>query len=182
MSNPTDSRYAPWVRHLHWLVFVLVTCALLLIYIHGWTPRSSPLHASARWAHMQFGMAVLLVMLPRLLIKARSATPAVVPPLPAWQAWLSKTIQLALYVLLIVTPLLGIANRAFGTAPWNLLGIPMPHVAHPDNAFAHMLEGVHGDFGNYLMYLAALHALAALIHHYIQRDNVLRRMLPGARD
>lgn len=177
------SRYPNWTRHLHWLVFLLVTCALVLIYIHHWTPRGTEIHANAKWAHMQFGLAILLVMLPRLVLRARSGRePPIVPPAPAWQACPARFVHLALYVLLVVTPLLGIANRAWNPGAWDFLGIPMPHVAQPDRAFAHMLEGVHETFGNLLMYLAALHAVAALMHHYIRRDNVLRRMLPPARE
>ena len=172
------SAYSTWTRRLHWLVFMLVACALLLIYIHDWTPRTSALHANAKWAHMQFGIAVLLVMLPRLLIRSRSATPPVQPPLPAWQHWLAKTMHLALYLLLFATPLLGIANRMWNPGAWDFLGIPLPHVAHPDRDFAHVIEGIHENFGNILMYLAALHAVAALVHHFFLRDNTLRRMLP----
>ncbi|HET7931086.1 MAG TPA: cytochrome b [Rhodanobacteraceae bacterium] len=178
----TEPRYSPWTRHLHWIVFILVACALLLIYIHDWTPRASALHANAKWAHMQFGMAVLLVMLPRLLVRSRAAAaPPITPAPPSWQMWAAKAMHLALYVLLVVTPLLGIANRMWSPGAWDLLGIPMPHVAHPDRAFSHMLEGIHEDFGNILMYLAGLHAVIALFHHFVQRDNTLKRMLPGRR-
>lgn len=178
----TDARYSPWTRHLHWLVFVLVTCALVLIYIHAWTPRTSWWHASAKWAHMQFGLAVLLVMLPRIMVRSRAPlAPPITPAPPRWQLGAARVMHLALYVLLIVTPLMGIANRVWNPAPWNFLGIPLPHVAHPDGAFAHMLEGIHEDFGNIVLYLAALHAAIALFHHYAQRDNTLRRMLPARR-
>lgn len=177
-----DSRFSTWTRHLHWVVFILVACALLLIYIHAWTPRGSWLHGSAKWAHMQFGLAVLLVMLPRLLVRRRAgANPPITPTTPRWQMAAAKVMHLALYVLLIVTPLLGIANRLWSTGAWDFLGIPMPHVAAPDRAFSHMLEGIHGDFGNILMYLAGAHALIALFHHFVQRDNTLRRMLPEKR-
>lgn len=179
----TDSRYSPWVRRLHWVVFLLVACALLLIYIHHWTARGTALHANAKWAHTQFGMAVLLVMLPRLLVRSRATRPPVVPPLPRWQDLLARATHLALYILLVATPLLGIANRLWNPGGWDFLGIPLPHVPVPDRAFSKTLEGIHENFGNILMYLAAIHAVAALFHHYVQRDNVLRRMLsPAARE
>lgn len=176
-----ETRYPPWLRRLHWLVFVLVASALLLIYIHDWTARGTALHAGAKWAHTQFGIAILLVMLARLLVRSRSRVPGAEPGVPRWQAFVAKAMHLALYVLLLATPLLGIANRMWSPAGWDFLGLPLPHVARPDRGFAHMLEGVHGTFGNLLMYLAALHAIAALFHRFVQRDNVLGRMLPAAR-
>lgn len=175
------TRHAPWLRRLHWLVFVLVALALLLIYIHEWTPRGTPLHAGAKWAHMQFGIAVLLVMLPRLLVRSGSRVPAMEPGAPRWQAFAAKVMHLALYVLLLATPLLGVANRMWSAGAWDFLGIPLPHVAQPDRAFAHMLEDVHQTFGKLLMYLAALHAAAALFHRFVERDNVPGRMLPAVR-
>ncbi|HEX7325515.1 MAG TPA: cytochrome b/b6 domain-containing protein [Rhodanobacteraceae bacterium] len=171
--------YRPWVRRLHWTVFILVACALLLIYIHGWTERGAPAHAGAKWAHMQFGMAVLLVMLPRLLVRVRHGkAPPIAPAAPRWQTLLAHAVHYALYALLLATPLLGIANRMWNPGDWDFLGIPMPHVVTPDHAFAKTLEGVHKTLGNTVMYLAAAHALAALIHHFVRRDNTLRRMLP----
>ena len=177
----SDARYSPWVRHLHWLVFALVACALVLIYIHAFTPKGN-LHASVKWAHMQFGAAVLLVMAVRVLVRAwHRAAPPITPAPPRWQTVTAHAVHLLLYVLLIVTPILGITNRMWNPAAWNLLGIAMPHVAHPDAAFAHRIEDIHETLGNIVMYLAAAHALAALAHHYWQRDDTLKRMLPPAR-
>lgn len=175
------TRYPPWLRRLHWLVFLLVAAALLLISIHAWTARGTALHGGAKWAHTQFGIAILLVMLARLLVRSRSRLPRVEPGVPRWQAFAAKVMHLALYVLLLVTPLLGVANRMWSAGAWDFLGIPLPHAPQPDRAFAHMLEGVHETFGNMLMYLAVLHAAAALFHRFVQRDNVLGRMLPAVR-
>lgn len=178
----TASRYSAWTRRLHWLVFGLVAGALLLIYIHHWTARGTALHAAAKWAHMQFGMAVLLVMLPRLIARRRNGkAPPIVPNAPRWQMAAAKCMHLALYVLLIVTPLLGIASRLWNPGGWNFLGITLPLVHNPDIQFAHMIEGIHENFGNILMYLAGAHAAIALFHHFAQRDNTLRRMLPPRR-
>jgi cytochrome b561 len=179
----SDSRYTPWIRRLHWLVFVLVACALVLIYLHGWLPKGSALRANAKWAHMQFGMAILLVMLPRLLVRSRGGSaPPITPKPPPWQTMLAKTVHAALYVLLFGTPMLGIATMAWSGKPWNFLGIPLPSVPVPDRHFSHQLEHIHETCGNILMYLAAAHALAALVHHFFQRDDALKRMLPPARD
>lgn len=177
-----DSRYSPWIRRLHWLIFILVACALTLIYLHGWSPKGSTLRANLKWAHMQFGMVILLVMLPRLLVRSRGGSaPPIVPPSPRWQMVIAGAVHVALYVLLFATPLLGIASRIWNPAAWNFMGIPLPHVPVPDRDFAHQIENIHGTVGNILMYLAGAHAANGLFHHFCQRDNTLRRMLPPAR-
>ena len=89
----SDSCYTPWIRRLHWLVFVLVACALALIYPHAWSPKGSALRANAKRAHMQFGMAILLIMLPRLLLRSRGSALPIAPKPPLWQTVLARTIH-----------------------------------------------------------------------------------------
>ena len=173
-----DSHYSLWARRLHWLVFILVAVALILIYAHGWSPKGSAIRALFKWTHMQFGIAILLVMLPRIIVRWRGERPPIVPSPPSWQEWLAHLMQLVLYVLLFTVPLLGIANRLWSPDNWNFLGISLPHVPVADKAFSKQLEDIHGTIGNVLMYLAGAHALIALAHHFVLRDSTLRGMLP----
>lgn len=172
------SRYSLWTRRLHWLVFILVVMALALIFAHGWAPKGSVIRAQLKWAHMQFGITILLVMLPRLIVHWRGVRPPIVPPLPAWQERLARWVQWLLYVLLFTVPLLGIANRLWSPDDWNFLGISLPHVAVTDKLFSERLENIHGTFGTILMGLAGAHAAIGLWHHFLRHDSTLRGMLP----
>lgn len=176
-----DSRYSSRIRRRHWLIFILVACALTLIHLHGWAPKGSAIRANLKWAHMQFGIAILLIMLPRLLIRSREVAPPIVPSPPRWQMVIARTVHVALYSLLFATPLLGLASRLWNPATSNFLGIPLPHVPLPDRDSAHQIESIHETFGNVLMYMAGIHAALGLCHHFWQRDNALRRMLPPSR-
>lgn len=75
-------RYPPWVRHLHWLVFALLADALTLIHPHGAAVKDAEPRANLKWAHMQFGVAVLLLALPRIVVRVHGgkATP-IAPPI-----------------------------------------------------------------------------------------------------
>ena len=170
-------RYAPWLRRLHWLIALLVACALVLIDIRGWFPRGSTWRGGVKWAHMQFGMAVLLLMVPRLLVHARTAVPPISPRPPRWQDMLSKLVHLAVYLLAFAVPLLGVAMMFVAGKPWNLLGLPLPVLGAADRDLAHRIEAIHETAGNVLMWLAIAHVAAALFHHYVQRDDTLLRML-----
>lgn len=173
-----DSRYSLWARRYHWLVFILVAMALILIYAHGWSPKGSDARAVFKWAHIQFGIAIILVMVPRVMTRWRGEHPSIVPPPPPWQAWLARLVQFLLYVLLIAVPLLGIANRLWSPSDWDFMGMALPHVPVPDKAFSKDLEEIHETLGNVLMYLAGAHAAIALVHHFVVRDSTLRSMLP----
>ena len=173
-----NSHYSLWARRLHWLVFILVTVALILIYAHGWSPKGSAIRAQFKWAHTQFGIVILLVMLPRIMVRWRSQRPPIAPPIPSWQEWLAHWMEMVLYVLLFAVPLMGIANRLWSPDAWNFLGISLPHVPVPDKAFSEQLESLHGTLGNILMYLAGAHAAMALVHHFVMHASTLRRMLP----
>lgn len=136
------------------------------------------MRAVFKWAHIQFGIAILLMMIPRIMARLRGERPRIAPPPPSWQQWLARIVQFALYALLFAVPLLGIANRLWSPSDWNFLGIALPHVPVTDKAFSKQLEDIHGTLGNVLMYLAGAHAAIGLAHHFILRDSALRAMLP----
>jgi cytochrome b561 len=172
------SHYSLWSRRLHWLTFILVTLLLILIYGHGWSPKDSAIRAAFKWSHIQLGIVLILVLIPRFIVRARSKAPDIVPPPPTGQMRIARLVQLVLYALLIAVPLLGLSNRLWSPSDWDFLGIALPHVAVPDRAFAKQIQEIHGTLGNVLMYLAGAHALIALVHHFVLRDSTLRGMLP----
>jgi cytochrome b561 len=158
-----------------------MAAALALIEIKDWLPRGSASRAAVKWGHLQFGMAVLLLMLPRLLARLRTAVPPITPPLPRWQEVVSKLMHLALYVLAFALPLLGVAMMYAAGKPWDLLGMPLPVMAAPNAGMARDLHAIHETAGNVFLWVAIAHALAALFHRYVQGDDTLQRMLPPGR-
>jgi cytochrome b561 len=56
----------------------------------------------------------------------------------------------------------------------------IPKLVPGDLALKRTLESLHGDFADVVLIVAGLHAAAALAHHYVLRDSVLRRMLPSS--
>lgn len=66
----------------------------------------------------------------------------------------------------------------FGGKAWSLLGIDIPTFANTDGEVKSVAKTIHESLANIGCLLITLHAGAALIHHYIQKDNTLVRMLP----
>jgi len=94
-----------------------------------------------------------------------------------WLGAAAKAVHYGLYLLVGATVLLGICNAwQRGDVLFNLYRIPQ--LVPGDTALRRTLGELHGDLADVVLIVAGLHAAAALAHHYLLRDRVLRRMLP----
>jgi cytochrome b561 len=131
-----------------------------------------------RRIHEMLGVLVFIVIVMRLLWRLIDSTP-MKQPMPRWMAAAAKLVQCALYALLIAIP----ATAVLGT--W-LEGLPVTFPGFdiaPPIAQAHGLGQqiivVHTTLGNVLLWVAGVHAAAALFHHFYLRDGVFKSMAPG---
>jgi len=161
---------------LHWLTVALVVSLWALGQTIDWLPKGNP-RVFARSTHITLGVALAFVLAAR--ISWRLGARAVHLP-PAGLGWLDKMATIThwlLYGLLLATVALGIANALVrGDTIFNLFTI---QALEPTNKS--LTEGVgslHALAANTLLTIAFLHAAAALVHHFVWRDGVLRRMLP----
>lgn len=173
------SRYSRRARWFHWLAFGFVALAYALINLVDGFPRGSDARALTMQSHMLAGLVVLALVLPRLLHRWQNAPPPVTPPLADWERSLSRLTHGALYAFLLVQPLLGLltvfsAGRGV-VIPFTGLELPSPLPRDP--ALHESMEEVHGWVGTIFYYVIGLHILAALWHHFVRRDDALRRML-----
>lgn len=178
MAAPESARYSPAQRRLHWLMFLLVAVAYLLIETRGNFERGSLARTLAVQGHFWTGLAVLALILPRLWLRVRRGAPPIHPPLPAWQAWPARLLHLSLYAFLLVQPALGLMT-AWTDGKQVLLPFTqaaLPALMAPDAALAHTLEDLHETLGSLFYWVIGLHVAAALYHHFLRRDDTLTRM------
>ncbi|HEU4669948.1 MAG TPA: cytochrome b [Dyella sp.] len=179
MSPTTPSRYAPALRWLHWTIFTLVLIAYLAINLHEFFPRGSALRNNVLAGHFLAGIAVLLLVLPRLAVRLAHEDPPILPPPERWTRLLSKATHVALYLFLIAQPIMGITTLQIAGKPVTFFGVTvLPALFGPGNRdLAHQWEEIHGTVGTIFYYVIGLHILGALWHHFGRKDNTLRRML-----
>ena len=178
MISPTTNRYRPAQRRLHWLTAVLIVAAYAAIEFRGGFERGSLARTLMVQSHFWLGLTVLALLLPRLLQRVRHRAPPVSPALPRWQSLPAGVLHLALYVFLVAQPLLGLAT-AWADGKDVLLpftGTALPALVAPDAALAQSLEDLHVAIGTAFYWVIGLHVLAALYHHFVRRDDTLRRM------
>ncbi|WET08017.1 MULTISPECIES: cytochrome b [unclassified Pseudomonas] len=176
-ENLMTPRYARLSMILHWLMLALFVGVYGCIEIKGLLPRGHALKGLFLGAHALFGIAIFLLVWLRLLGRLMPRPP-IVPRPPAWQTGASHLMHLALYGLMIVTPLLAwlMLNAAGKPIPYFEFSLPTLVAADPD--LARQFKHWHEWLGSAGYWLIGLHAAAGLFHHYWVRDNTLVRMLP----
>ncbi len=175
------TRYTRTAIALHWLMALAV---IGLLGVGTWMTglKPSPTKIEVYTWHKWIGLTVLLLVLVRVLWRLRHAPPPLPAGTPAWQRRAAAASHGLLYALLFAMPLTGwLQNSAAGfPLSWfGLFKVP-PLVGRDKESFA-FWQGTHEVLAWLLAALILVHIAAALKHHLIDRDEVLRRMLPARR-
>ena len=176
--SPASPRYGAVAQVFHWLIAILVLGAFILGPGGSEQRVYSPANSGTRNLHEALGTTVLALTTLRLLWRMWHKPP-VEPPMPAWMRIAGAATHHTLYLLLFVTPLTAITGawlEGHDIAAFGFVALPPPiSVNHAAGA---VIAELHGWLGDAIIWLAGLHALAALFHHLILRDGLLRMMLP----
>ncbi|MBU6378725.1 MAG: cytochrome b [Gammaproteobacteria bacterium] len=173
-------RYHSASIFLHWLMLVLLAGVYAMIELHDVFPDGSPTYELFENWHFTLGLTVFVLVAVRLVLRLRLGTPPITPPPPAWQHRLSRLVHGLLYALMIGMPIGGWLMLSAGGENIPFYGLNLPPLIGPNEELAELIEEIHETAGTAGYWLIGLHALAALAHHYIVRDNTLQRMLPWA--
>ena len=173
-STPDAETYDRGTICFHWLTVALVVALWVIAQVIDDFPKGMP-RIGARSTHIFLGAMLALVVVWRIWWRARHGRPLAAPG-PWWLAALARAAHRSLYAGLVAVILLGIANAwARGDNLFGLVAIPKLLPGHAQLRPA--IESLHRVLANSLVIVAALHALAALWHHFRLKDDVLRRML-----
>ena len=177
------TRYSPIQMALHWLMALLIISAFGLIwYFHSIEITSAALFklkaAVGAW-HKWVGISVLVLVAIRLLWRALRGAPQPLPNQPRWQLVVAAATHLLLYLMMFSLPLIGWMMSSAKGYPVVLFNwVQLPDLVSRDLALGHQLALLHKVVAYSLLALVGLHAAAALKHHFLDRDDTLRRMLP----
>lgn len=172
--NAADQRYNRGARALHWTIAVLVIANLATGLFHNAledTIRLIPTHKAT-------GMTILALSLARIAWRFTWQRPAYPETVTRLEALAARAVQALFYGLMIVMPLTGWIIASAGKYPldwFGLFDIPKLAVSRQDPAYTIGHEA-HEVLGWLFLALVALHVAAALRHHLILKDGILRRM------
>jgi cytochrome b561 len=188
----TETSYGSITKWMHWLTALFILIAYVSIYYLHWVLNDEgPLRSPIIQLHKAIGFSILIFIILRLYWRTNNPHPALPDRLPKWQVKAANASHFMLYLLLIVTPVSGYLGNTAGIN-YGLFNIPSLKEAA---IFVEMLGlfdlsydqfEVPFDFFHYqvagpliVWMTVAVHISAGLYHHFVEKDVVLKRMLPG---
>jgi cytochrome b561 len=173
-----QARYTATARGLHWLTAALV---LVLVILGTWMTVFEPKEEAFKYQlydwHESIGFTLLLLTLLRLGWRATHPAPPLPADLPGHLKLAAHGTHAALYVLLLVQPVVGfLATNAWGF-PFKWWGVlPIPSPIGQNEALAPVLSAIHWWCALLMVALILVHAGAALWHQFVRRDGTLDKM------
>jgi cytochrome b561 len=178
MTANNGQGYSNVAISLHWLMFAFILSNWSLGLYMVELPLSPQKLKLFSW-HKWLGVTVFLVAVLRITWRLTHPAPPFPDVMPAWQRTAANLSHHLLYLLLFLVPLSGWLYSSASGVPTVYLGLmQLPDLVSKDKQMAELLKIAHVSLNITLFFLVCLHAAAALKHHFLDRDDILTRMLP----
>jgi cytochrome b561 len=179
----SDREWGSFSKLLHWIIAILIIgSSIFVLHVNDstWWFKSTPaIFIKYINVHKTLGLLALLLILVRLWWRTRERVPVTDELTPVEAKWSRRT-HVALYVLMVAVPLSGwISSSLFGS-PTKVFGwFEIPPITPKYKPALPAAYWTHFALAWAILVLTAVHAGAALYHHFVRKDRVLRAMLPG---
>jgi cytochrome b561 len=176
MISPPEY-YDPLTLWLHWVTAVLVVILFGTAFAwNNWVPHDRFWRPILENSHVSLGILLAAIFFVRVIW--RFAGSRYLPPEPGIAGILSHVMYLLLYLLLAAQIVLGFLLRWSQGEAFQFFGsFSIPSLLAPNKPWVHPIENLHNYTAWVIIALAAGHTLAALFHHYVLKDRILKRML-----
>ncbi len=169
-------RYNPISVAFHWLMAAIIVATWSIAIVVSDLPLSPARITGYSW-HKWLGVTVFFLVILRLVWRATHPAPQLEIKMPVWQERAMQLTHFALYLLMMVIPLVGWLMSSAKGYTVNYFGLfELPDLLSKDKALGHQLKDLHEYLADILVALVCLHVLAALKHQFIDKDGLLSRM------
>ena len=180
MMKNTAITYGVVAKSLHWLLFLMLTFSIVAGNFLASLPKGAE-KLQVAGMHKSFGVVILMLILLRLVWRLINETPRLPNETTAGEAFIAKAMHWGLYVLMFAQPLSGIMMSQAAGFPVSFFGFfEFPVFLDKNPELAKTFLTIHGTVWILLVIAVIGHAGAALRHHFIKKDNVLKQMTAGA--
>lgn len=174
--NDTPYGYGIVSKILHWLIAAVVIGNLIAGLLLD--DMAMPGKMTVILWHKSVGVLVLALMLVRLGWRSNQGFPKFPDALPRWQQQLARFVHLAFYPVLILMPVVDWLLSSAAGYPVMFFGLfSLPAIWEKDKAWAEIFSGTHSALGYVIIAMLVAHIGAALYHHFIEKQKIIKRML-----
>jgi cytochrome b561 len=174
----TTRRWGAIAQLLHWLIVLFIVAQFTLATLFDGLPAGAK-KLTLLSRHKSIGITILVLALLRLAWRWNNPTPTLPDTLKPYERALAWLTHRLLYVLLFAVPLSGWLMSSARGFPVSWFGFfQLPDLVPKNKVLYQALLTTHGILAWTLGIVATVHLLAALKHHFVLKDDVLRRMLP----
>lgn len=161
---------------LHWLMAILIVCMIAVGLYMTDLPKSPEKFQFYGW-HKEFGILILMLAIVRLTWRLRNITPTLEAS-PRWEMITARTVHWAFYFFMFANPLTGWMMSSSAGVSVSFFGLfTLPNLVSPSKTGQALFATIHQYLAFTLIAILCLHTAAALKHHFINKDSILRRML-----
>ena len=173
------ARYGSGAMAFHWIMVILIVVVGVLGLLHDSWPKGT----QAFWInlHAIIGLSVWVLLMARFGWRLTHVPPALPPDSSELIRRLSYLVHMLLYLFIFITPILGIVTFIWHGRVFDFGLFRVDFGVQRNRAVFHPTEDIHGYLAYTLFTLIGIHVLAALWHHFVRRDDILRRMWPAGR-
>jgi cytochrome b561 len=176
----TPRRWGAIAQLLHWLIVLFIVAQLTLATLFEQLPAGAK-KLTLLSRHKSIGITILMLALVRLAWRWSNPTPTLPDTLKPYERALARLTHALLYVLLFAVPLSGWLMSSARGFPVSWFGfLQLPDLVPKNKVLYEALVTTHGILAWSLGIVATVHLVAALKHHFVLKDDVLRRMLPSS--
>jgi cytochrome b561 len=173
----TLSKYGIIAKSLHWLVALLIIGAWGVGSYAADLPKG-PEKGTLFNLHKSVGMAILMLVIIRICWRIYDLKPSTPKLLTQVQALAAHLVHYLLYAFMLIQPLSGWAMSSAAGYPPSMFGLfKFPSLVAKSQAALALFDSVHEASANILLTLFILHVAGALYHHFILKDDTLRRII-----
>jgi cytochrome b561 len=172
--------YSLPARMFHWITAALVLTMIPIGIAMANFDLGGAVEDPLYHIHRSIGALVLVITASRLIYRLRNPAPPLPADMPAWQQTAAHGTHWALYGLLIAQPIVGwIATSAYRAPVLFFWLFELPPIWPENRPFSEAMFVVHRSLGVIIAILLTMHIAAALYHHFVLKDAVLKRMVSG---
>lgn len=173
--------YSKPLVYLHWLMLLLMIAVYAAIELRELFPKGSEPREFMKSLHFMFGLTVLLCVSLRIYFRLRSPSPAITPVPSLTTRRIAQVMHVTLYLLMIGMPIAGWLILSAAGKPIPFFGLELPPLIVENKELSKSIKQFHETVGSLGYILIGIHAAAGLFHHYVVKDNTLKRIMPTSR-